>query len=60
MSRFISFGNKLDVDETDLIRELADDPEPDVILGYVESIDDGRKFMDVASEVTRSKPVILM
>ncbi len=59
LSRFISYGNKADVDETDLIEALGDDDETDVILAYVESIDDGRKFMDVASRVTRVKPVVI-
>ena len=35
MSRFISYGNKADVDETDLIEALGEDEETDVILGYV-------------------------
>jgi len=59
MSRFISYGNKADVDETDLIEVLGDDDQTDVILGYVESINDGRKFMDVAARVTRKKPVVI-
>jgi len=59
LSRFISIGNKADVDETDLIEALGEDDATDVILAYVESIDDGRKFMDVARRVTRKKPVIV-
>ncbi|NLW51347.1 MAG: CoA-binding protein [Candidatus Brocadiaceae bacterium] len=60
MSRFISYGNKADVDETDLIEALGEDDETDVILGYVESVNDGRKFIDVASRVTRKKPVVIL
>jgi len=60
MSRFISYGNKADVDETDLIEALGDDEETDVILGYVESIDDGRKFIDATARVTRKKPVVIL
>ncbi|MHC4481286.1 MAG: acetate--CoA ligase alpha subunit [Planctomycetota bacterium] len=59
LSRFISYGNKADLDETDLIEALGEDDETDVILAYVESIDDGRKFMEVAARVTRGKPVII-
>jgi acetyltransferase len=59
LSRFISYGNKADVDETDLVEGLGEDEETDVILGYVESIDDGRKFMEVAARVTRRKPVVI-
>ncbi len=57
--RFISFGNKADIDETDLIEALGDDPETDVILGYLESIKNGPKFIEVASRVTRKKPVVV-
>jgi acetyl coenzyme A synthetase (ADP forming)-like protein len=60
MSRFVSYGNKADVDETDLIEALGEDAETDVILGYVESINDGRKFIDVAARVTRKKPVVIL
>jgi len=59
LSRFISYGNKADVDETDLIEALGEDAETDVILGYVESIDDGRKFMQTVARVTRIKPVVI-
>jgi acetyl coenzyme A synthetase (ADP forming)-like protein len=59
LSRFISFGNKADVDETDLIEALGEDERTDVILGYVESINDGRKFMQVARRVARRKPVVI-
>jgi len=59
LSCFVSVGNKADVDETDLIEALAADEGTDVVLGYLESISDGRRFMDVAARVTRSKPVVV-
>ena len=59
LSRFISYGNKADVDETDLIAALGEDKLTDVILGYVESINDGQKFLEVARRVTQIKPVII-
>jgi len=59
LSRFISYGNKADVDETDLIEALGEDERTDVILGYVESIDDGQKFMEVARRVAQRKPIVL-
>ena len=59
LSRFVSYGNKADVDETDIIQALGEDDATDVILGYVESIADGQKFMDVAAQVTRKKPVVV-
>ena len=51
-SRFISFGNKADVNEVDLLRYLKDDPDTDVILMYLEDITNGREFLEVAREIT--------
>jgi acetyltransferase len=59
-SKFVSLGNKTDISESDVMECLADDPETRVILGYVESIDDGRRFVRVARGVTRRKPVVLL
>ncbi|MDP8247195.1 MAG: acetate--CoA ligase family protein [Candidatus Tritonobacter lacicola] len=58
-SKFLSLGNKMDLDETDLIEALADDPRTAVILGYIEGISDGSKFMRVAEKVSRNKPIII-
>jgi len=51
-SKFVSFGNKADVDETDLLRYLKDDPDTDVILMYLEDISHGRAFLQTAREIT--------
>jgi acetyl coenzyme A synthetase (ADP forming)-like protein len=59
LSRFISIGNKADVDETDLIEALGEDESTDVVLGYLESINDGQKFMEVARRVARRKPIVV-
>ena len=59
-SKFVSLGNKADISESDIMEYLADDPETRVILGYVESIDDGRRFLRAAKGVTRRKPVVLV
>jgi len=58
-SKFISLGNKADIDEVDLLLALADDPETKVILGYLEGIEKGVRFMEVAREVSRRKPIII-
>ncbi|MFP4474831.1 MAG: acetate--CoA ligase alpha subunit [Desulfatibacillaceae bacterium] len=59
-SKFISFGNKADVSEIELLEYLGNDPETDVILMYLEDITDGRRFMEVAREITykREKPML--
>lgn len=59
-SKFVSFGNKADLNETDFLEYFAKDPETDVILGYIEDVVDGMKFLNVAKEVTKVKPVILI
>ena len=59
-SKFVSMGNSMDVNEVELLEALEDDPDTHVILGYIEGINDGRAFMEVASRVTKKKPVILI
>jgi acetyltransferase len=59
-SHFLSLGNEADVTETDIIEYLADDPKTTVIAAYVEQIRDGRRFLEVAREVSRKKPIVLL
>lgn len=58
-SKFISVGNKMDVDESKLMEFLADDPETDVIVGYLESVKNGREFLEVAKRSSLKKPIVL-
>lgn len=57
-SRFVSLGNKADVDEVDLLEVWEKDADSRVILIYVEGLPDGQRFMEVARRVTRKKPVV--
>ncbi len=57
-SRFVSLGNKADVDEVALLKAWGDDPQNKVILAYLEGISDGPGFVQVASQVTKNTPVI--
>ncbi|MEW5946402.1 MAG: acetate--CoA ligase family protein [bacterium] len=59
-SKFISLGNKADVDEVDVLDALGDDAETSVIIGYLEGTSRGRAFMETALRVTKSKPVVLI
>jgi len=59
-SKFISLGNKADISESDVLEFLADDPDTRVILGYVESVDDGRRFLRVSRTVAPRKPIVLV
>jgi len=57
-SKFISMGNKADVNENDILEYLRTDSMTKVILLYLEDIVDGRKFVDTVSRVTEEKPII--
>jgi len=57
-SKIISLGNKMDLNETDFLESLANDPNTKVVLMYIEGIDDGNNFLRVAKEVIRTKPIV--
>jgi len=59
-SKFVSLGNKADITEVDLLQAWGDAPETRVIIGYLEGISDGQRFMRVAKELTKRKPVIIV
>jgi acetyltransferase len=59
-SKFISLGNKADTSEVDFIEALAEDPETRVVIGYVEGVENGRRFMEVAKIASRKKPLIIV
>ncbi|MBF0531187.1 MAG: CoA-binding protein, partial [Deltaproteobacteria bacterium] len=61
-SKFISFGNKADISESDLLNYLKDDPETQVILMYLEDISNGREFIEIAREITwgARKPMLAL
>lgn len=56
----VSLGNKVDVDEAALLESWSDDPETDVIIGYLESVPRGRVFMETARTVSDETPVVLV
>ena len=60
VSKFVSFGNKSDVDEAEMLHYLLHDKETKVILLYVEDVKNGRAFLEAASKVTCKKPVIAL
>ena len=59
-SKFISLGNKSDLNEVDFLEYFITDDETDIILGYIEDVVDGRRFMEVAKKATKVKPVVLI
>ncbi|MFC1871820.1 acetate--CoA ligase family protein, partial [Chloroflexota bacterium] len=58
-SKFISMGNKMDLDEAHFLEILGADENTKVIMGYLESVVDGDRFIEVAERVSRKKPIII-
>jgi acetyltransferase len=59
-SRLVSLGNQADVTETDVLAPVAADAHTRVLALYLEGISDGRRFVDVAGQVTQHKPVLAL
>lgn len=59
-SRYVSTGNEADLHCEDYFEYLAEDPQTKVILSYNEGLKDGRRFFEVARNVTRKKPIIML
>lgn len=59
-SHFVTLGDSADVDLGDLLDYLADSPEANAILLYVESVTAARKFMSAARRAARNKPVVVI
>ncbi|MCU0727033.1 MAG: acetate--CoA ligase family protein, partial [Planctomycetes bacterium] len=57
-SMFMSMGNKADVDTLDLLEYWEDDPDTGVILMYLESFGDPRRFTPLARRIVRKKPIL--
>ncbi|NLA05157.1 MAG: acetate--CoA ligase, partial [Firmicutes bacterium] len=59
-SRFISLGNKSDLNESDFIESCAADPNTRVILVYAEDVTDGEKFVRICTEASKVKPIVIL
>jgi acetyl coenzyme A synthetase (ADP forming)-like protein len=60
ISKCISLGNQVDVNEIDVSRYFEEDPNTKTIVMYLEGTHNGREFMRVASEVSKKKPIIAL
>jgi acetyltransferase len=58
--RAVNFGNRIDIGECELLEEFARDPQVHVIGLYLESVQDGPRFMETARAVARQKPVVVL
>lgn len=60
LAKLISMGNKSDLCEMDFLADFADDPETKVIVGYLESINNGPQFIHTAELAATQKPIIVL
>ena len=60
VARVIGLGNKVDIEESEVLDYLADDPETKAVFIYLESIKKPKRFFEVARRVTHKKPVFLL
>jgi len=59
VGKFVHTGNESDLTTTDFLEHLGRDPEVEAILMYVEAIKEGKRFLEVARDVSRTKPIIM-
>lgn len=60
VSAIVGLGNKADIDEDDLLTFFESDPNTTVVAMHVEDLKDGRAFAEVASRVSKKKPVVVL
>jgi len=60
ISKFVSVGNKIDVDEVELLKYFGKDPSIRVVSMYIESIKNGKDFMKACKEIVKKKPVVAL
>ena len=60
ISKFVSYGNRCDVDEGDLLDFFGQDDETSIIGIYAEGLGDGRKLYDAARKITPRKPIVIL
>ncbi len=60
LSKAITLGNRMDVDECDLLQYLKDDPATEVIMMYLEGAADGPRLRKVLKQVSAEKPVLIL
>src|SRR3989339_1477086 len=60
IAKMINYGNRIDIGETDLLPYLTDDVNTKVIAIYMESVDHGRRFIEVAKACSKKKPIVAL
>jgi acetyltransferase len=60
IGKFIFMGDKLDIDDINILEYLANDPGTDVIAIYMEGLKNGRRFVEVAKDISIRKPIVVL
>lgn len=60
ISKFAFMGDKIDINDTNLLGYLNEDPKTKIICLYMEGIEDGREFIKVAKKVVETKPILVL
>jgi acyl-CoA synthetase (NDP forming) len=58
-SKVVSYGNGLDIDESELLEYFAQDTETEIIAAYIEGVSDGRRFFNALKTAASQKPVVI-
>jgi acyl-CoA synthetase (NDP forming) len=60
VARVVSYGNKVDIDESECLEFLTGDGAIKAVALYIESLENGRKFLAAASRCVQKKPVVAL
>lgn len=60
IGKFIFMGDKMDIDDINILEYLAIDPKTEVIAIYIEGLKDGRRFVKLAREISKNKPIVIL
>src|SRR3989339_767317 len=60
VSKAIGYGNAIDINEADIYEYLANDKSTGVVISYIESLGDGRKFIEKAKVLSEKKPLLIL
>ena len=59
VGKFVHTGNESDLTTTDFLEHLGRDPEVEGLLMYVEAIKEGKRFLELARDISRTKPIVM-
>ncbi len=60
VSKVVGYGNAMDIDESELYEYLAEDKDTDIVVSYIESVADGRRFLEKAKILSEKKALLIL